>query len=104
MSRKGQARIREVTPDPKFHDHTIAKFVNVVMERGKKSLAEGILYGALDLVADRAKEDGLAVFKKALDNVRPSVEVRSRRWAAPTTRCQARCGRCGATRSRCAGW
>jgi small subunit ribosomal protein S7 len=53
--------------------------VNVVMERGKKSRAEGILYGALDRVADRAKEDGLAVFKKALDNVRPSVEVRSRR-------------------------
>jgi small subunit ribosomal protein S7 len=79
MSRKGQARVREVTPDPKFHDHTIAKFVNVVMERGKKSRAEGILYGALDRVADRAKEDGLAVFKKALDNVRPSVEVRSRR-------------------------
>jgi small subunit ribosomal protein S7 len=79
MSRKGQARVREVTPDPKFHDRTIAKFVNVVMERGKKSIAEGILYGALDLAAERAKEDGLAVFKKALDNVRPSVEVRSRR-------------------------
>ncbi len=66
-------------PDPKFHDRTIAKFVNVVMERGKKSVAEGIFYGALDLVADRSKEDGLALFKKALDNVRPSVEVRSRR-------------------------
>jgi len=79
MSRKGQARVREVTPDPKFHDRSLAKFVNVVMERGKKSVAEGILYGALDLAAERAKEDGLAVFKKALDNVRPSVEVRSRR-------------------------
>jgi small subunit ribosomal protein S7 len=79
MSRKGQARVREVVPDPKFHDRTVAKFVNVVMERGKKSVAEGILYGALDIVADRTKEDGLAVFKKALDNVRPSVEVRSRR-------------------------
>ena len=66
-------------PDPKFHDKTIAKFVNVVMERGKKSTAEGILYGALDKVAERSKEDGLAMFKKALDNVRPSVEVRSRR-------------------------
>ena len=66
-------------PDPKFHDKTIAKFVNVVMERGKKSTAEGILYGALDKVAERSKEEGLAMFKKALDNVRPSVEVRSRR-------------------------
>jgi len=79
MSRKGQARVREVMPDPKFHDRSLAKFVNVVMERGKKSVAESILYGALDLAAERAKEDGLAVFKKALDNVRPSVEVRSRR-------------------------
>ncbi len=79
MSRKGQARVREIAGDPKFHDRTVAKFVNVVMERGAKSTAERILYGALDRVADRAKEDGLAVFKKALDNVRPAVEVRSRR-------------------------
>jgi small subunit ribosomal protein S7 len=79
MSRKGQARVREAVPDPKFHDRTVAKFVNVVMARGKKSIAEGILYGALDLVAERSKEDGLTVFKRALDNVRPAVEVRSRR-------------------------
>lgn len=79
MSRKGQARVREIVSDPKFHDRTVAKFVNVVMERGKKSLAEQILYGAVDLVAERTKEDGLAVFKRALDNVRPAVEVRSRR-------------------------
>ncbi|MFZ0888932.1 MAG: 30S ribosomal protein S7 [Candidatus Binataceae bacterium] len=79
MSRKGQARVREITPDPKFHDRTVAKFVNIVMERGKKGVAENILYGALGLVAERTKEDGLVVFKRALDNVRPSVEVRSRR-------------------------
>ncbi|MBV8450948.1 MAG: 30S ribosomal protein S7 [Deltaproteobacteria bacterium] len=79
MSRKGQARVREIVPDPKFHDRTVAKFVNVVMERGKKSVSEQILYGALDLVAERTKEDGLTVFKRALDNVRPAVEVRSRR-------------------------
>jgi small subunit ribosomal protein S7 len=79
MSRKGQARVREIVPDPKFHDRTVAKFVNVVMERGKKSVAEQILYGALDLVAGRTKDDGLTIFKRALDNVRPAVEVRSRR-------------------------
>ncbi|HEY6420572.1 MAG TPA: 30S ribosomal protein S7 [Candidatus Binataceae bacterium] len=79
MSRKGQARVREVAPDPKFHDRTVAKFMNVVMERGKKSLSERIFYGAVDLVAERAKEDGLVVFKRALENVRPAVEVRSRR-------------------------
>src|SRR6266478_4705825 len=60
MSRKGQARVREVTPDPKFHDRTLAKFVNVVMVQGKKSLAEQILYRALDTIAERSKEDGLA--------------------------------------------
>jgi len=79
MSRKGQARVREVTPDPKFHDRTLAKFVNVVMAQGKKSLAEQILYRALDTIAERSKEDGLVVFKRALDNIRPAVEVRSRR-------------------------
>jgi small subunit ribosomal protein S7 len=79
MSRKGQARVREIVPDPKFHDRTVAKFVNVVMERGKKSVAEQILYGAINLVAERTKEEGLGVFKRALDNVRPAVEVRSRR-------------------------
>jgi small subunit ribosomal protein S7 len=79
MSRKGQIRVREVPADPKYHDHTVAKFMNIVMERGKKSLAEQIFYHALDLVATRSKEDGLVVFKRALDNVRPAVEVRSRR-------------------------
>ncbi len=79
MSRKGQVRVREVPADPKYHDRIVAKFMNVVMERGKKSLAEQIFYHALDLAAERSKEDGLVVFKRALDNVRPAVEVRSRR-------------------------
>ena len=79
MPRKGQVRIREITPDPKFHDRTVAKFINTVMERGKKSVSERIFYGALDAVAERAKDDGLVVFKRALENVRPAVEVKSRR-------------------------
>jgi small subunit ribosomal protein S7 len=79
MPRKGQVKLREVSPDPKFHDRTVAKFINTVMERGKKSGAEGIFYGALEIVANRTKEEGLAVFKHALENVRPAVEVRSRR-------------------------
>ena len=79
MSRKGQIRVREVPADPTYHDRTVAKFMNVVMERGKKSLAEQIFYHALELAAERSKEDGLVVFKRALDNVRPAVEVRSRR-------------------------
>jgi small subunit ribosomal protein S7 len=79
MPRKGQIKIREVAPDPKFHDRTVAKFIDTVMMRGKKSLAERIFYGALDQVATRTKEDGLTVFKRALENVKPAVEVRSRR-------------------------
>jgi small subunit ribosomal protein S7 len=79
MPRKGQVKLREISPDPKFHDRTVAKFINTVMERGKKSTAEAIFYGALDIVANRTKEEGLAVFKHALENVRPAVEVRSRR-------------------------
>jgi small subunit ribosomal protein S7 len=79
MSRKGQARIRDIIPDPKFHDRTVAKFVNIVMERGKKSTSEQILYHAIDLAGQRLKEEGLQVFKKALENIRPAVEVRSRR-------------------------
>ncbi|HLH75637.1 MAG TPA: 30S ribosomal protein S7 [Candidatus Binataceae bacterium] len=79
MPRKGSIKLREVAEDPKFHDRTVAKFINTVMERGKKSRAEQIFYGALDLVAERTKEEGLAVFKRALENVRPAVEVRSRR-------------------------
>src|SRR5258705_10602126 len=79
MSRKGQIRVRKVPADPKYRGRVRAKFINGVMERGKKALAEQIFYQALDLVAERSKEDGLVVFKRALDNVRPAVEVRSRR-------------------------
>jgi small subunit ribosomal protein S7 len=84
MPRKGEVRRREVLPDPKFHDRTVAKFVNAIMSRGKKSTAERILYRALELVGDRAKEDALVVFKRALENVRPVVEVRSRRVGGAT--------------------
>jgi small subunit ribosomal protein S7 len=79
MARKGQARVRGIVSDPKFHDRTVAKFINVVMERGKKSLAERVMYGALAIVGERTREEGLVVFKRALDNVRPALEVRSRR-------------------------
>ncbi|SRR5579883_1089217 len=79
MARKGPAKIREVAPDPKYHDRAVAKFINILMVRGKKSLAERIFYRALDIVSSRVSEDGLSVFKRALENVKPSVEVRSRR-------------------------
>jgi small subunit ribosomal protein S7 len=84
MPRKGEVRRRDVLPDPKYHDRLVAKFINSMMLGGKKSLAERILYGALDRVAERTKDDPLAVFKRALDNVRPLVEVRSRRVGGAT--------------------
>jgi small subunit ribosomal protein S7 len=84
MPRKGEVRRREILPDPKFHDRMVAKFINSMMGRGKKSTAEHILYGALDLIGERAKEDALGVFKRALDNVKPVVEVRSRRVGGAT--------------------
>jgi small subunit ribosomal protein S7 len=79
MPRKGEVKRRDVLPDPKYHDRTVTKFVAGMMHGGKKSSAERIFYGALDLVAERAKEDAVGVFKRALDQVKPTVEVRSRR-------------------------
>jgi small subunit ribosomal protein S7 len=84
MSRKGPAKRREILPDPKFHDEIVAKFINSLQLHGKRSVAEQILYGALDLVESRTNESGLETFRKALDNVRPAVEVRSRRVGGAT--------------------
>ncbi|MFT3691585.1 MAG: 30S ribosomal protein S7 [Kofleriaceae bacterium] len=90
MPRKGEVPKRQVLPDPKYTDAPrdvrtrITKFVNVVMEDGKKAVAEGIVYGAMDLVAERAKDDPLKVWERALGNVRPRVEVKSRRVGGST--------------------
>jgi small subunit ribosomal protein S7 len=84
MPRKGEVRRRDVLPDPKFHDRLVTKFINTMMIGGKKSTAEGIFYRALDAVAARTKEDALIIFRRALDNVKPSVEVRSRRVGGAT--------------------
>jgi len=84
MPRKGEVKRREVLPDPKYHDRVVAKFVNSLMYDGKKSVAERILYDALDLVASRTGEEALAIFKRALDEIKPAVEVRSRRVGGAT--------------------
>ena len=84
MPRRREVPKREVLPDPKFGDQTLAKFVNILMVDGKKSVAEKIIYGALDLILERGKEDSLAVFNGALENVRPVVEVKSRRVGGAT--------------------
>ncbi|WP_445679163.1 30S ribosomal protein S7 [Radicibacter daui] len=84
MSRRHAAEKREVLPDPKFGDRVVSKFVNNIMVDGKKSIAESIVYGALDLVQTRAKADAVQLFHDALTNVKPAVEVRSRRVGGAT--------------------
>lgn len=84
MARRRVAARREVLPDPKYHDSLVTKFINVLMGRGKKSLAERIFYGALDLVNERSKQDPLTVFRRAMDNVKPVLEVKSRRVGGST--------------------
>lgn len=82
--RKRKPPKRYVLPDPKFRDTTVTKFVNNLMYEGKKSLAYGIFYGALELIEKRTQENGLETWKKALNNVMPSVEVKSRRVGGAT--------------------
>ena len=84
MSRRHSAEKRQVLPDPKYKDVVLSKFMNQIMEDGKKSVAERIVYGALEIVEQRAKKDPIEVFRDALDAISPSVEVRSRRVGGAT--------------------
>lgn len=84
MPRRHVVGQRKILPDPKFGSELLAKFINVVMVDGKKSIAESIVYGALDTVADKAGKPHLDVFEEALDHIRPSVEVKSRRVGGAT--------------------
>jgi small subunit ribosomal protein S7 len=84
MSRRRVIGAREILPDPKYGSEMLAKFVNMVMRDGKKSVAETIIYGALNQIAGKGSSDPLSVLDKALDNVRPMVEVKSRRVGGAT--------------------
>ncbi len=84
MSRRHKAEKREVNPDPKFGDLVVSKFMNSIMKEGKKSVAENIVYGAMDRMQSRAKSDPIQLFHSALENVMPAVEVRSRRVGGAT--------------------
>jgi small subunit ribosomal protein S7 len=79
MARRKRAQKRQILPDPKFKDVLVAKFINRMMVDGKKSLAERIFYQSLDMIEEKLNENPLQVFKKAVENVRPHLEVRSRR-------------------------
>jgi small subunit ribosomal protein S7 len=84
MPRRREIGKREILPDPKFGDLLVAKFINAVMLDGKKSVAESIVYGALELAAERSGEEPIEIFRKAVENVRPVLEVKSRRVGGAT--------------------
>jgi small subunit ribosomal protein S7 len=84
MSRRHRAERREVNPDPKYNDLVVSKFMNSIMKEGKKSVAERIVYGALDKMQAKAKSNPIQLFHQALENVMPAVEVRSRRVGGAT--------------------
>ncbi len=84
MPRRREVPKREILPDPLYDSQLVSKFINVVMEDGKKTVAERILYDALAMIKERGEEDPLKTFKKAVDNVKPAVEVKSRRVGGST--------------------
>ncbi len=84
MPRRKRAVKREILPDPKYHDVLIAKFINSIMRKGKKSTAERIFYGALDKIDEKHPGEGLDIFRKAVDNAKPVLEVKSRRVGGST--------------------
>jgi len=84
MSRKASVHKREIVPDPKYGSVLVAKFINSLMKDGKKSVAQKIMYNSFEIIENKLKEDPLLVFKKAIENVRPQVEVRSRRVGGST--------------------
>ncbi len=84
MPRKREVVHREILPDPKYHSALVARFINALMRRGKKSTAESILYRALELIAKKGEEDPIKVFEKAVENVKPVIEVKSRRVGGST--------------------
>lgn len=84
MPRRGLVVKRDVVADPKYNEKLVSKFINVVMKRGKKSIAEKQVYGAFEIIHNKTKDDPMKIFKKALNNVKPAVEVKSRRVGGST--------------------
>ena len=84
MSRRKRAVRREILPDPKYNELVVSKFINCILKCGKKSVAEGILYDAIEIISQRTKKNGIEVFKQAVENAQPSLEVKSRRVGGST--------------------
>lgn len=103
MPRKGPAPKRPLVNDPVYGSQLVTQLVNKVLLKGKKSLAERIVYGALEQARDKTGTDPVITLKRALDNVKPALEVRSRRVGGATYQCLSRCAPTGRPRWRCAG-
>ena len=88
MPRRREVPKRVIQPDPKYTDRMVGRFTSVIMRDGKKSLAERIVYGAFDVIESKTRNDPLAMFRRALDNIRPRVEVKSRRVGGASFRTQ----------------
>lgn len=84
MPRRGHISHRDVLPDSKYNEKLVSKFINTIMQKGKKDVAEGIVYGCFEVIHNKTKDDPLKIFKKALSNLRPSIEVKSRRVGGST--------------------
>ena len=84
MPRRREVTKREIVPDPKYNNRLVARFINNLLKRGKKSVAESILYGAFDVIGEKGKEPPVEVFEKAINNVKPVIEVKSRRVGGST--------------------
>ena len=84
MPRRREVPKRQIMPDPKYGERLVGKFINYLMKRGKRNIAESLLYKSFDIVSEKTKEDPVRVFKKAMDNVKPVLEVRSRRVGGAT--------------------
>jgi len=84
MPRRREVAKREILPDPKYNNQLVARFINSLLKRGKKSVAESILYGAFDIVEKKVKESPVDIFKKAVNNVKPVIEVKARRVGGST--------------------
>ena len=103
MPRKGPAPRRELMPDPVYHSVLVTQVVNKILQRGKRTTAEKIVYRALEIVEQKAGTEPLGVLKRAIENVKPQLEVKSRRVAVPPTRSPSRSGPAGPTPSPSAG-
>ena len=103
MPRRREVPKRDILPDPKFANIDVAKFINVLMDSGKKSVAERIIYGAFESITKKGGKDPLEVFNQALQNSRPMVEVKSRRVGGANFQVPSKCAPCAGRRSPCAG-